>query len=141
MKKNQLHLIIILLLGISIFLTACSSIHIPIKEEDVSEVIVYDSMYNYGGEYHTMSQSEISDLVKWFNACTDIRLNSDFAGTVTIVGITIKMKDDRNISIVDSGENFEIQISDPKKETISYWAKQPDIEALLKTLDKPVKNE
>lgn len=88
-------------------------------------------------KFHTMSQSEKTDLVKWFNECKDIRLNSEFAGTVSIVGIKIQMEDNREISIINSGNDFEIQIYYPEKhESVSYWAKQENIENLLTSLEK-----
>ncbi len=85
-----------------------------------------------------MTQEEISDLVSWFNDCTDIRLNSEFAGEVTIVGIVITTSDSE-ITILDSGENFEIQVYTSKKnQAVSYWAKQKNIEALLETINTPI---
>lgn len=118
----------------ALVLCACASPHESIREEDVEEAWVYDSM-DAAATYQTLSQSEISELVAWFNGCTDIRLNRDFAGTVTINGINIKMKDDIGISILKSGKNFEVQVGGPDRETVSYWAKQPDIEALLDSLE------
>ncbi len=116
-------------------LSACAPIHVPIKEEDVQDVIIYDSKFD-STSYRHMTQEEISDLVRWFNNCTDIRLNSEFAGEVTIVGIVITTSDSQ-ISILDSGENFEIQVS-KKNKAVSYWAKQKNIEALLETISMPL---
>ncbi len=118
-------------------LSACTPIHVPIKEDDVQDVIIYDSKFD-SSSYKHMTQEEISDLVSWFNDCTDIRLNSEFAGEVTIVGIVITTSDSE-ITILDSGENFEIQVYTSKKnQAVSYWAKQKNIEALLETINTPI---
>ena len=80
--------------------------------------------------------SELTDLVNWFNDVTDIRSNPTFKGAATIVGVKIELKDQRVISILDSGDQFEIQITDPNKgKTVSYWAKEPHIDAMLATID------
>lgn len=109
--------------------------HIQIRQEDISQVLIYDSMYD-STKYHKMNQTEISDLVSWLNECHDISVNRDFAGTVSIVGIRIQLKDGGEVSILYSGNNFEIQVYNPeKRNSISYWAKQKNIESLLKSMD------
>jgi len=138
MRKSLLQ-VLLLLICIAL-LSACASIHIPLKEDEVIDVIVYDSKYD-STAYHQMTQEEISNLIGWFNDCTDVCLNSNFAGEGSIVGITITTND-REITISDSGEDFEIQVYTPEKnETISYWAKQKDIETLLESINKPIEEE
>ncbi len=138
--KRLVSIFIIIILGIF-----CISIifwhrspHIRIKQENISQVLIYDSMYD-SAKFHKMNQTEISDLVSWFNECHDIRVNRDFAGAVSIVGIRIQLKDGGEVSILYSGNDFEIQVYNPvKQKSISYWAKQKNIENLLKSLDKNV---
>jgi len=138
MNKKPLRIVTLFLVCSAVLLSACTSPHNPIEEDEVKEIIIYDSKYD-SSTYHTMSDDEISKFVEWFNDCTDIRLNSEFAGEVSIVGIIITLKDDKAISIVESGENFEVQFYDPAKgKTVSYWAKQKEIEGLLKAMDHSV---
>lgn len=140
MKNKRLISIFIIIIILGIICVGAifrhRSPHIQIKPEDVSQVLVYDSMYD-STKFHEMNQTEISDLVGWFNECYDIRVNRDFAGMVSINGIMIQLKDGGGASIVLSGNNFEIQLYNPeKRKSISYWAKQKNIETLLKSLDK-----
>lgn len=133
-RKRLVSIFIIIILGIicvgSIF--CHRSPHIQIKLENVSQVIVYDSI-----KYHEMNQSEINDFVSWYNECYDIRINRDFTGTVTLMGrIIINLKDGGGASIMLSGNDFEIQAYNPEKQkNISYWARQKNIENLLRSLD------
>jgi hypothetical protein len=139
MKKPLLLTVILIALIIvssKIYYKGSSSPHVKIEEEDIAEAIIYDSADN-PSKFHTLDQSERTSLVKWFNDCRDIRLNRGFAGRVTIVGINIKMKDCRSMTILNSGNDFEIQVYHPEKnKSVSYWAKQPDIKNLLLTLEK-----
>ena len=138
MNKYLLNIVTILAISSIILLSACTSPHFPIQEDAVKKIIVYDSKYD-SSTYHTMAADEITNFVEWFNDCTDIRLNKEFAGEATIVGITITLDDDKEISIVESGENFEVQFYDPiKGDSVSYWAKQKEIEELLKAMDHSV---
>lgn len=133
-RKWLVSIFIIIILGIicvgSIF--RHRSPHIQIKLENVSQVIVYDLT-----KYHEMNQSEINDFVSWYNECYDIRINRDFAGTVTLMGrIIINLKDGGGASIMLSGNDFEIQAyNSEKQKNISYWARQKNIENLLRSLD------
>lgn len=83
------------------------------------------------------TKEEIENITKWFNSATDIRRNRRFAGTTPDAGIIIKLKSGGEISLVRSGEDFEIQ-RDYGMGTVSYWVKQPDIKKLLDQLATPL---
>lgn len=129
-------ILVVLLFTIGIFLLANpQKLHNPIQEAEVQRAFIHNTIKDESS-VRELKGGDLTDLVKWFNSASDIRPNPTFKGSVTIVGIKIIFKDDREISILESGKNFEIQVSYPNdKKTISYWAKQPDIESLLKTID------
>lgn len=136
MKHSKLSLYTIVLI-FALTIMSCSNIkHESIIESDINEIWV--SRNQEAGEFDQLSADTFSDMVKWFNSCTDIRPNPDFAGTAgPLVSIKI-MHTSKNIMILKSGEDFEIQVHyfDDKK-PVSYWAKQDNIKKMLDEIEWP----
>jgi len=127
--------IMLLILVTTILLSACSSPHITIDIANVDRAYIHLSIKDEN-QIREIAGSDLNDLVKWFNSASGIRSNPTFKGATTIVGMNIELRDRRHITILDSGDNFEIQIADPiKGKTVSYWAKEPHIESMLAKID------
>ncbi len=120
-----------------IFLAGCHSPFRQLTVDEVEKVIFYQPIGNPGESYSSseISEVEIIEIVKWYNESYDIRNNRTFKGTVSILGVQIILKDKTDISIIDSGEDFEIQIDySNNKKTVSFWARQHEIDVLLTKL-------
>lgn len=86
-SRNLIILIISLLAIVIIycFFTDTRKLHESISVSDVESI-------NIWGDTSRMANSdEKQDIVKWFNAITDVRENKDFAGTTPESGIIIKL--------------------------------------------------
>lgn len=111
-----------------------------LSEKELHQQITVDSVESitfWGGGIGNVKQAtneEIIQMVNWFNSATDIRANKHFAGSTPESGIIIELNSGYGIYIVSSGDNFEIQRNDVKKDNISYWAKEPNIFELLLNL-------
>jgi hypothetical protein len=84
-----------------------------------------------GNENRMADIAEKQNIVKWFNAITDVRENKDFAGTTPESGIIIKLKLGSEIHILKSGEDFEVQRTNILGNHISYLGKQSNIRDIL----------
>jgi hypothetical protein len=104
-------------------------LHQPITADTIESI----TFWGIGNEIKATNE-EIIQMVNWFNSATDIRANKHFAGSTPESGIMIKLKSGNIIGIISSGDNFEVQRNDVKKENISYWAKEPNIFELLLNL-------
>ena len=138
-RKPAFWMIIVLvtaLISIGIYLLANQQkLHVPIQEAEVQRAFIHNTIKDQSSVREFIG-SDLADLVKWFKSASDIRPNPTFKGSVTIVGIIILLKDNREIGLLEAANGFEVQVSYPNgKKPISYWAKQPDIEMLLNTID------
>jgi hypothetical protein len=104
-------------------------LHHSIQASEVSEV----SMWGEGVPEHAATTKEVRQLVEWFNASTDIRDNSALSGTTPSAGIRMKLQDGHVIYIFASGSDFEVERDDVNRR-VAYWARQPEIKALLQSL-------
>lgn len=117
--------------------TGCSSPHMQIRAEQVDKVIIYSPIGNPGEDYKSaeMPANEIPNLIHWYNEAYDIRRNSSFKGAASILGVKILLKDKTELSIIDSGEDFEIQIDYARNDkTVSFWARQQELDDFLRSL-------
>jgi hypothetical protein len=108
------------------------------SEKELHQLITADSVksitfWGIGNEKQA-TEEEIIQIVHWFNSAGDIRANKHFAGSTPESGIIIELSSGNRIGIISSGDNFEVQRNDVKKENISYWAKEPNIFELLLNL-------
>lgn len=136
-KKFSRGSLLIFVVLLTLVMAGCdwnSDLHQPIKASDVDHVMIWGFSANTERE---ATAEEVTKIVKWFNAADDIRENEDFAGTTPESGIQIKLKDGRQISIIRSGEDFEVQSHDSGGQSHSYWARQPQIKQWLDELAKP----
>lgn len=78
-----------------------------------------------------VNEKEKGDIIKWFNLITDIRENKGSGGITPEKGIIIKLKSGKNILILKSGEDFEIQKTNSSGTCISYWGRQINIHNIL----------
>ena len=127
----------ILVIFLLVFLAGCHSPFRQLAVDEVEKVIFYQPIGNPGESYActVISEDEIIELIKWYNESYDIRNNRTFKGTVSILGVQIILKDKTDISIIDSGEDFEISIDySTNKKTVSFWARQHEIDVLLNKL-------
>lgn len=107
-----------------------SSLHKKISLTDVSSIRLWGEGIKEKTDGREATGEEMKKIVDWFNQATDIRENKNLAGTTPDAGIFIQLKNGSLINIIRSGSDFEIQ-RDINGEMVSYWAKQPDIKALL----------
>lgn len=132
--RNTIRLIV-LVLATALILTACTSPHVKHNSTNIDRAYMHLSIKDES-LIRDITGSELEDLVKWFNNSSGIHPNPSFKGAATIVGLEIELRDKRRISILDSGDNFEVQVSDPVKgKTVSYWAKENHIELMLEIID------
>jgi hypothetical protein len=111
--------------------------HQKIKSDDVTDIYVWADGQGLGRIQKVAVDKEKTDIVNWFNSASDIRLNKSFAGETPQSGIVISIKNEKDINILRSGIDFEIQRVDSKtKEIKSYWARQKNIKDLLELLLK-----
>lgn len=108
---------------------AINDIHSCISDDEINSI--YISGMSTHGNIKIEDDKEIKNIVKWFNAITDIRENKDFLGVTDNSEIIINLKTNKQILILKSGIDFEIQRYDKNGKWISYWGKQTDISRLL----------
>jgi len=126
-KKFFLVMAILLLITLSLWNhVKTSNLHLPIKAEDISRVTLW------GVDGHKeATQEDVYNIINWFNSASDIRENIDFAGETPDSGIIIYEKNGKELSIIRSGKDFEVQRNDESGKRYSYWAIQNDIKILL----------
>lgn len=128
MKLNnsfKIILIAIVAIGLISYHFLNSSLHEQINVNDVESI-------NFWGNITDVARSvEKQDIVEWFNSMTNIRENKGFAGTTPDAGIIIKLKTGNQISIINSGADFEVQRLNRLGDVISYWGKQPYIRSIF----------
>lgn len=130
-------IIFCVIIGLLMMITGCSSPHKQIRVEQVDKVILFSPIGDPGEDYESseMSANEFPKLINWYNEAYDIRKNNSFKGAASILGVKIVLKDKTELSVIDSGEDFEIQIDYVSSErTVSFWARQQELDDFLKTL-------
>ena len=121
---------------IAIILAGCAltnanvnkTFHKTISVDEVATVKTWGNSIPNGEEKEETKEG-IEKIVKWFNSITDIRENKELSGSTPESGIIIELKSRNRISVLRSGDQFEIQ-----KDGISYWGKQPELNILLENL-------
>ncbi|MEG6522360.1 hypothetical protein [Desulfotomaculum sp. 1211_IL3151] len=108
-----------------------TSPHEPISINEVAKIELRGDIPSHVSR--TATKAELEKIVLWFNSLTNITENKEFAGSTPSAGIRIILKNGRDISIINSGKDFEVQRTVNLK-TVSYWAKQTEIKELLKEL-------
>jgi hypothetical protein len=133
MAKKLLVLGVIIVLGVLVAWksTNISTLHRPIKVENISRI----TLWSVWGVNRQATQQEVINIVNWFNSSTDVR-DANFVGTTEESGITVEEKDGSRFSINRSGEDFEVSRKDEKGTLRSYWARQKEIKSLLDELAK-----
>jgi hypothetical protein len=122
--------VLIAALLVAVMLSACTddNLHEALSLEEINSIEVTSGNENEGYVSWLLNSTEEETFIDWFNSCTSIKSNKDFAGEATIeTGIMIDT-DTVAVSLINSGQDFEVQVrSKDTGEVISYWAKQPDI--------------
>lgn len=111
-------------------------LHVFLREDQVVSMKIWGSPEAKEPVDRMATKEEISQIIRWFNAATDIRANKEFAGSTPMAGIQITLQSGKRVGIIRSGKDFEVQRDDGMKDTISYWAKQNDIRDFLNELAK-----
>ena len=139
-KKMKLIVVAVCLvfIGWQAWLWYAQPLHQPISVDEVDSMMVWGEGLMEGRNGREATGEELAEIVKWFNAATDIRHNRDFAGTTPPAGIVINLKShflSKEILILASGKDFEIQ-RNTNRGRISYWAIQPELKEFLQQLTK-----
>lgn len=109
-------------------------LHKQISLDEVETIILWGIKIPEGYNGRKATENEAKEIIEWFNSAFDISENKDFAGITPNAGIRIDLKSGEKISIFNTGKDFEVQRNDVKSKDISYWAKEQNIEQLLKDL-------
>ncbi|ACL74576.1 hypothetical protein [Ruminiclostridium cellulolyticum] len=128
--------ILIAIAGIKYFKLLDMPVHKNINKEDVLSI---ESWSDTHGITEIKDPVLFDNIVTWFNNSSDIRENPEFAGTTPAVGINIKLKSGKGISILEGAIDFEVQRNDVRDKNVSYFAKQKDIAKYLDNLFTGVK--
>ncbi len=125
-----------LIICLGLFWQSSNRIHRPLNIDNVSNICLWANGDKIGRIQKLSNDKEKKEIVNWFNSVWDIRRNKGFAGETPQSGIVISLKQGKNILILRSGSDFEIQRNDAKNphKTISYWARQQEIKNLLELL-------
>ncbi|OPY57633.1 MAG: hypothetical protein A4E55_01561 [Pelotomaculum sp. PtaU1.Bin035] len=129
--KKIIVLLLIILVPASIWYWGNRSLHQPISVNNVVSIKIWTAISGF--DSRKAAPEEIQNIVKWFNSSNNIRQNKYFAGITPYAGIIIELKTGKQINIINSGEDFEVQRYVGFKK-VSYWAKQKDIRELLAKL-------
>ena len=108
-----------------------SRLHLPINPAAVMEVVLWGDGVGPGGRPATPAEREL--VLRWFNAGTGPRENKALAGTTPQAGVRIRFSGEQRLSILRSGEDFEVQDfrgAAPRY----YWLKQADLRSFLDEL-------
>lgn len=129
MKKKLMIIITVTILAIATIIAALffsnRELEIPkLKAEDIS------------GVYCETSDNEkinldIEEFLGYYNQIYDLRNNEEGAGTTPDSSIVIELKDGNEISIYNSGDQFEVNFSDEDGDKQQYWGKQQEIANML----------
>jgi len=115
-----------------------NSIHSHININDIETIKI--SGIAVENQYKLATKDEIKNIVNWFNSTSHIHSNPDFKGTTGDSSIIITLKSKKEIAIIRSGEDFEIQRYNKKGKWISYWGEQGEIKRVLEDSAK-INNE
>lgn len=130
-KPIRLGLLVSLIsIGLIFNIFATSKLPRPINIDDVQNIAIWNKV-DWELKSRIATYDEKQKMVAWFNSVTDIRTNKYFAGETPEAGIIIKLKSGKQISIIRSGIDFEVQTNNLLGKRISYWGKQKDIKNLL----------
>lgn len=138
MKRSRIYvgiLISMISVGLISLLLVTSKLHRPIKISNAQSITIW-SHTNWEFTSRVVNNEEEQKIVTWFNSITDIRNNKYFAGITPSAGIIIKLKNGKEIAIINSGADFEVQSDNYFGKRISYWGKQKDIKNLLDEASK-----
>jgi hypothetical protein len=99
-------------------------LHENIAANDVAEILLWGN-----GNERLADEKEIKEIVGWFNDIKDVRENKEMTGTTPPAGIIITMNNGKQILVLRSGDEFEVQ-----REDVAYWAREEHLKNLLNQL-------
>lgn len=97
-----------------------------LKADDISKV--YCEMFKDEG---IRIDLDVEEFLAYYNQIYDLRDNKEGAGTTPDSKIVIELKDGEEISIFNSGDQFEVNFRENDGERHQYWGKQQEIANML----------
>lgn len=138
MRRSMIYLIVIVVVAAVVWWQwpGRTGLNEPIDPNSVESIAVWGPAT--GMSMAKLPPDQAPQMIAWFNRGTDPRLNEQPAGVTPAVGMQIKFKNGKQMSILPHGET-EVEVQDLRAaKPRYYWLKQPDLAAFLRKLQRPL---